>query len=213
MSTALSTLVQDVQAYVYGCPQPVIINALRLAAIDFCKKSEAWKYRPAAQNVVINVSHVVIPLPEDSEIHGYGDVKYNGGEITFLDWDTVTGYDPAFPSITGTPSNFTYQQDLGTLYMYPVPNESLAGSLLVMVILKPTITATTLDTVIATRYKEAIVSGAVQRLSMMDKMVWYDPKKALLHGKIFLAGVADAHSEAKTDFGAKMRRVAVRKFR
>lgn len=210
---AFSTLLPDMQVFVHGCPQPVLINALRLAAIQFCRDSESYKYRPAVQTVTVSVPSYTFTLPTDSEIHGYADVKYVGNSIKFDDWDNVTVRDPAYPTIEGTPANFTYQQDLGTLYLVPVPDVTTTSALLVSLILKPTITAAGLDSVLMDRYKETIVSGAVQRVSIMDKEVWADPKKALLHGNLFRRGVMDAYSEAKTDFGAKAHRVEIRKFR
>ena len=205
-------MVQDAQGYVHGCPQPVLVNALRYSAIQFCRRSEAYKYRPPTQNVLAGTANYVFALPTDTEVHGYADVKYDGNSITFNDWDNVTVSDPAYPSIQGTPGTFTYQ-DPNTLYLVPVPDTAVVSGLLVSLVLRPTLTSAGINTALATRYWEAIIHGAVQRVCLMDKMVWSDAKKALLHGKLFLAGVSDAYSEAQSDFGAQNSHVKIRKFR
>jgi hypothetical protein len=209
----LSSLVQDVQGYVHSCPQPVILKELTLSAIDFCRRSEAYVYRPIVQDVTVAVPSYTFTLPTDTEIHSYKNVQFNGSAISFTDWDIVTIKDPAFPSVPGTPANYTYKNVSMPLYLVPVPDTTIPSSLLVTLALRPTITATTLNDFLLTRYKESIVSGAVRRACLMDKMVWYDPKKAALHGAIFNSGVNDANSEAESDFGNFPRRVKIRKFR
>jgi hypothetical protein len=80
-------------------------------------------------------------------------------------------------------------------------------------ILRPTITAAGLDSVLMSRYKEPIVHGTVRRLCIMDSKPWTDLGKAKLHGGLFNNGIADAHSEAKSNFGATADHVQIRKFR
>ena len=41
---AFSTLVQEVNASVPGCPQPVILRELRKAAIRTCERTLFWRY-------------------------------------------------------------------------------------------------------------------------------------------------------------------------
>jgi len=212
-NTVYSTLFPDIQAYVASCPQPTLLNALRLSAIEFCRRSEAYKYRPPVVTVVANTPNYLPVLPTDTEIHGYADVKYDGGRITFMDWDDVTTRDPAYPSETGTPGNFTYQSVTGPLYLYPIPSTVPTTGILLSLVLRPTITSSGLDSDLISRYKETIVHGAVKRVCVMDKQVWTDVGKAKLHGGLFNAGIADAHSEAKSDFGAVANRVQIRKFR
>jgi hypothetical protein len=211
-NVAFSTLFQDVQTYVRGVPQPTILNAMRLAAVEFCRRSEAYKYRPAVIPVTANTANYTPTLPTDTEIHGYASVLYNGKPLDFLDWDTVTARDPAFPSVTGTPGNFTYLTP-DTVYMVPVPSVAPTTGLQLSLILRPTISASGLDSVLMNRYKEPIVHGTIRRLCIMDKQIWTDLAKAKIHGALFNAGISDANSEARTNFGATQDHVQIRKFR
>lgn len=211
-NTAYSTLFQEVQGYVVGVPQPTILSAMRLAAVEFCRRSEAYKYRPATITVTAGLSSYSPTLPSETEIHGYAQVLYNSGKLTFLDWDTVTDQDPAFPSIAGTPGNFTYQA-VSTLYLVPVPSVAPDVGLQLSLVLRPTVSANGVDADLMARYREAFVHGTVRRLCLMGNKTWSDPAKAKLHGALFNGVVTDAHSEAKSNFGATADRVQIRKFR
>lgn len=145
------------------------------------------------------------------------DLATGAPELPFMSWENALALDPAFPSITGTPSSYTFQQNStsppATLYLVPMSDTTYPKALQAGLILRPTVAAAGLDSYVLNRYKDAIVYGAASRLCLMSKQIWSSMKDAQLYGQLARKGINDAYSEGLTANGSGVQTVQIRKFR
>jgi hypothetical protein len=142
-----------------GCPHVAAIFALRQAAIAFCEQSLVWTYAHPDIPVVVDVDQYEFDPPDGAIVHAVTYSSFNDTEIDtnvkqddmhIKDWRKQTG-SPKY--VLGSPSFLTL-----------VPKPDVAGTLKLIVVLKPDTDATGIDDDIFREYREPIVHGALSRL-------------------------------------------------
>jgi hypothetical protein len=212
--TLYSAVVKDVQPYVPNCPHPMIVDALRGAAVELCRTAEVYKYMPAEIPIVIAQNAYTPVIPDGTKIIKYVLFRLNESDLGFSPWERVVNSDDQFPGVaadTGTPALFTFG-DPNTIYVYPTPDTLLDVGIITDVRLAPTDTSTGLDSVVMDEYRETIVDGAIRRLAGIPNKTWTDMQLSSLRGNLFRRGVTDAYHRAHTSNSATDQRVQLRKF-
>lgn len=196
MATALSAFTPYIAPEVPGCPEPLIDDAVRRAAIEFCDKSRALRERVAV-NTVASQDYVTLAPTGGDVAHLY---KLMVGDET-LDPTTRTDFDE--DGDTGQPLEY-YVEPPNTLRLYPVPDAIYA--LVAHVAVKPDRDATTLDDVLYNNWRDEIAAGAKARLMLMSKQPWYNPDDAAVAQGIFQSAIdRAAHKRATGNVGAPIR--------
>lgn len=79
MSTAISAMLPTLRLFAEGCDDPVLTTLLRLAAIEFCDKTDYVRYLPAAIPVAPNVHSYAVAAPDaENVISSIITAKYDG---------------------------------------------------------------------------------------------------------------------------------------
>lgn len=196
MATALSAFTPYIAPDVPGCPEPLIDDAVRRAAIEFCEKTRALR-EAVSFNTVADQDYVTL-APTGGDVARLYKVMYGDEEL-----EPTTRFDFDEDGDTGQPLEY-YIEPPNTLRLYPVPDAIYA--MVAHVAVKPDRDATTLDDVLYNNWRDEIAAGAKAKLLKMSKQPWYDQAAADTAKTDFQAAIDKAaHKRATGNVGAPLR--------
>lgn len=173
-----------------GCPDFVLIEAVRYAAREFCRDS--WFLRRTL-SVSLNPGQ------------GYYDLVIEGGaeEVIGVDAVTLQGaplqpLDPKeVPQKPGKPRGWMYLPP-ATLELapYPAPDATGLEPVLVSVIVQPIADADSLGDDLVRQFDHALADGAVARVCALDGAAWSSPDLSARHGLLFHTAKMNAKGKA-----------------
>jgi hypothetical protein len=109
MATSIATMLPTLRLFAEGCDDPVLTTLLRLAAIEFCDKSDYVRYLPADIPIAPNLhSYAVAPPDGESVVSSVIRAAYDGVPLPvrtrrevdlemsggYTDWTTLTADRP-----------------------------------------------------------------------------------------------------------------------
>jgi hypothetical protein len=187
-TTALSELLPLIRQHVPGCPNPLIVQELRMASIEFCERTKMWREEFA---VTFDAQdHEITPF-NYAVIHEFEVATFDDGSGTEFGLMPVphmmSNAQDRDVSTTAQPIYITQPYpDTVTLIPYG------EGTVTIQAIMKPisrprygVVDATTwqarinvLPTFILDRYGETLATGALGRLMAMLGKRWSEPNMA-----------------------------------
>jgi len=200
---ALSTLVPDVQVAIPEIPSFVAERQLLRATRDFAEATRAWRV-----NVQISVTTTVPAvnisglLPANTELVDVVSIKNTGGGAPLVprtyawldkntsDWHNDTDLNAKWYVLDGNNS----------VRFVPTPSTTVAALYDARVAVKPLLTATVIDDIVANKYDEVLVHGALSKLYLLPRKPWTDNALAQYHQTMFLASFPAARTEAAEEF-------------
>jgi hypothetical protein len=159
-----------------GAPKHVVIKAIRDAVIEFC--DESGIVRRTLPNVVVSagVTTAVLTVP-------------NNERICRVQSLTVEGYNQVL-------TTKDYLLDVATIkFTNPVVTDA---TLIPVVSVKPTRSATECDDILYEDWSLAIEYGAIAVLQMMSGRDWYNPQSAAVNETQFRKFINKAKHNART---------------
>lgn len=194
---ALSDFLIEVRPHVDGCPDPVMENAVRNAAIDFCVNSKMWRYDLDHISVAPNVPAYDLGPPTNSVIAEVLSAEYDGNPIYPKPKEDLDREVPGWRGgLTGTVVGYFLSPDKATMTLVRTPARAIANGLIVEAALKPSRAATVLESWIFEDHLETIAIGARWKLYAMKGMKWESAGKAESCERDFLKRCADAATVA-----------------
>lgn len=196
-----SSLVKEVLPYVPLCPDSLVEQHLRSAAIEFCERSKAYVLDMDPFNTISGVYEYDFEIPSGTEVHQILYMTHDGKdmdpisprslELNYPDWRDRTGNPHVY--LQKTPTSF---------WVVPVPSGS--KQIITSVALKPSRSSSNIDTTIANSYRDGLVYGALYRLLRMPKREWTDIGAAQEYGYQFGLEIRQAELRARGgDLGVK----------
>ena len=189
------------------CPQPSAEAYLRLAAIDFCRRSFAWiETQAAALLDATDMPHTITP-PADAKVAkvlsmvmdgvapGLEESSVRSEELYTNDWRTATG----------TPLRFI-EAARGVVSVVPLP--LVETSFVVTAAFVPNEAAAGIPDAIYDEYGSTIISGAIYMLAIIPQNPWTSGDLAALHKRMFESGIDDASINYSTNYAAQSMNVA-----
>lgn len=187
-TTQFSAFLPSIMIDVLGCPDILVEREIRNSAIDFFRRSQAWRAQLDPISVAANVDTYDIEQ-YGSAVEKIIDVFYTGIQLTPKTYGEINAQrklaiatalgitsDSVLPSV-----KFYAQQNPSQIVLYGMPDASYVDGLLIDAVLVPTRTSTGMDSVIADRYWDAIVHGAKHRLMIVPGKPWTDANLAAWH--------------------------------
>lgn len=163
-----SDLYQDILPHVPGCPEPLLDDAIRRAAVQFCRESHIWIEQISNVYVFKNVTRYSLDIPEGSEVIALSNIETESGNGE-IQWPSVNVYGlMTFKSMTTN------------------------ATLSVWVVLMPSQDATGLPDRIGLHYREALIEGALAILQAIPGRDWSAPNFVQMHKMAFQQGIVDA---------------------
>ena len=184
-----------------GCPEVLVIQVVRDAAIDFCTRSNFIQRDHDPITALAGVSNYDLDPPIGQLVVKVMKCWYKNYELTPVAPDYINA--PAFYNATiddavplgAEPSMFT-QKDERTFSVYPIQTMTTANALTLRVSLKPTRASTSCEDSLFEDYADVIAHGALSRLLASPGKAYSNPSLVVMHAAQFMAGVNEARQRA-----------------
>jgi hypothetical protein len=146
----------EVRVYFPDMPEPVVLGAVRNAAIEFCEKSLYWTYEHDPISAVADLTEYEFDLPEDTEVAKIIDGWYDDHVLVFASEERLQGqFQTPWRQTTGSAA-FITQMDPQSFLLAPAPAENITDAIRLIVALKPTRDAPGIDDMFYSRWLEEI---------------------------------------------------------
>lgn len=184
--------------YVIGCPEPTLGMHVKLAAIEFFRRTLSW--REVLDSVPAEGFELVdIEPPSQTQVIKIKSVSVDGRDFPLV--ETTHGSEL---SRTDAGREFAFSRDNRTLAIYPI--QTAGTPVVAEAALAPSITANTLPDALAQQHMQDIAHGAIASLKRIPGQVFTDPAGAQEQQALFerrIATIAAKHSRGL--MAAKMR--------
>lgn len=184
--------------YVSGAPDPLIAHHVRLAAIDFCRRTSCYQ---ASLDPIASDGTVLVEIEADT---GLQIIKIKAVAVNGKDYPLVDSAGGLKLARANSPQDFCFTQDNQILQVYPAP---AAGVTVVLdAILAPTLTATGLINAVANAYMQDMAMGAIASLQRVPNQPFTDLNSSALMQAQYQARVSTTAAKvARGLMGGKMR--------
>lgn len=199
-----------------GCPRPTIIQHVRDAAIEVCKKTLAWRFEQDFVRLTPGVYSYDFDTPDYTEATGIISATVNGVPLVHMTQEELHSSAPMWPSADsstwGSPATIS-QIGIGTFVLEPVPDASLAYDVKMFLALKPTRDAVGMDNAVFDALEQLILHGALQHLLVLPNKPWSDRELATYHAKQYTFKTSSFRADAnlgasRSSLSVKMRPLA-----
>lgn len=194
MATTLFTaFLPEVAPFVADCPQVILVNAIRNAAIEFCERTLIWQTNIGAMDLAAGTGEYTIAVPADTQLVGILNAWYNNTLLIPKDQDGLARIFRLedWRSATGGPRYFI-RTSSSVMQVVPTPTVSETDVVGIRAALAPTRTATGVDSEIYEDYLIAIATGAKAYLYGMHGQTFYDPTLAMQLRQEFMVAIGAA---------------------
>lgn len=198
MLTTYQSLVDGGHLDINGVPEPVAINAMRKAAIEFCDRSRVWVMDHDAMTLIVGESTYAFEPNSGAVVARVEQAWVDGVDIdpttrldlqnSYANWTTVTG-----------PPTHYLQENTEEIILFPKPTS--AQTLTMKVTLKPSRRSTGIEGWLVEKYLEEIMHGAAWKLLEMPGKPWSDGAAAMYHKGAFDDAIATAKLAAAKSMG------------
>ncbi len=180
-----------------GCPEPVILQALKKTFRKFCQDTDAWREQLASIDLTEEQLNYDLASAFEADIRHIVEVRIN----------TEEGIEEGNVGALIKPSLYTYfpedtirletTYDAGTLLLDDSlePAEDVTDGLEVKVSIIPGINADEIDFTFLTHWSDAVIGGTIWWLMTMKDRKWSDPNRAPLFMLDYNRGVSRARGE------------------
>jgi hypothetical protein len=201
-----------VTPYALNCPDPLAINAVRDACIEFCDTTGWITYETDPQSILEDVSDYSFDLPEDTTLARILELYVDDVEMTPKSTDDLRAmYGTNWRTQTGSPHYYT-QLNTDEVVLVPQPTATVVDDLKMTVVLKPTRTSTTVDDSVFEWWAETIAAGALMRLLSTAGQPWSNPTDAAARERTFRLGMSEAKRRRQASLTRGPLQVQMRRF-
>ena len=214
-TVSFDAMVDDLSAFLPGCPSPTISRTARKVVTDMCQRAKVWHedFIPVPL-VAGNVSYPLLPPVAGAVCtditSGYIMVDGRKRDLTWQQLDAVQTRFPNWPA--GEPGEPQYMtlRSVGAIELAPVPNVN--GTLYLRGYLRPDRDATAWDAELYDEFHRVVFHGVLYELLLMPNRGWSDPKTGALHGRQWTQLLAAARDRSQRGFNTDALSVDMRPF-
>jgi hypothetical protein len=208
--SAWDDFIPFVLPYAPGCPDPTLEHHIRLAAIEFCRKTNVWQadLAPLVGDGVLRLFTMVPPT--EAQVAKLLGVAISDTYSNVVDAGIKQPLIGAQLVRDQTSETIAFTDDLATLTVWPV--QAVDASIVAKVALKPTMAATTLPSVLFGNYAQDIATGALSTILSMPKKDWTDMPAAGIAATTFRARMSVVARAVERGFAKSCRRSSTRWF-
>lgn len=180
---AWSVFMPDVLVHVPKAPDPLVHNALRAAAREFCGRTRAWRVWVSCTEAS---GVYTFTLPAGAQVVRFERATVNGKPLDTIPFTWPEADWRVHGSLL---DQGVISDDLAT---FRVTGQPVTGTLQAQVSLMPTRVASGVGDFVAERYLEGIAAGAAARLMSTKGADWYAPADSQLLRGAFDDAVSSA---------------------
>jgi len=198
-----------------GCPNPIIEQYVRDAAIEACERTLAWRYEQPMIRLTPGAYDYAYDTPTQAEVHAFLTASINGAQIEPVTLEQLHDMMPDWPSRDpnkrATPRYVT-QLDPDHFSVAPLPDDAVDYDIKMIVALKPLRTATGMDKTVLDELENVIMHGALQHLLVLPDRNWSDRELAAYHAKQFTFKLTERRARANIGASRSSLTVQMRPF-
>ena len=184
--------------YVMGAPDPVVAHHVRLAAIDFCRRTSCHQ---ATLDPVTSDGTVLVEIEADT---GLQIIKVKAVAVDGKDCPLVDAAGGLKLARAGSCQDFCFTQDNQTLQVYPAPVAGIA--VVIDAVLAPSLTSSGLNNLVASTYMQDIAMGAIASLQRIPGQAFTELNNSALMQLQYQARISTISAKvARGLLGGKMR--------
>jgi hypothetical protein len=187
---------------VRGCPDPVIDQALVLAARDFCARTLVWQVDTDATTTIADVSDYDFDINQQQEVVKFSSATLNGRDLPVIAENDLP---------TDWRANMAQQREctftLDRITFTIVPTPSAEVELTTKLIVQPSLSATGIEDSIYDQYARQIAFGAKAILMMANDKPYSNLPLAAANQSMFDQAIARAAIVRSRGYGQRRRRV------
>ena len=205
-SVTFDQFLPEIQPEVPGVPYPVVINAIRNACFDFCRRSLVWnEFQSQKAYTQGTAEYVLTPATGAQIVQVLSLIIDDGRLIPPGSTDETVQARPQWRTQEGLVEWFI-QPSPGVVHFVAVPNGS--GTFVPQVAYAPARDASSVDASLYDLYLEDIKYGALWKLKSIVGEPWADPAGAAYYADLFNRGIGRAVSERTRNNSRASLRVA-----
>lgn len=175
---ALSDFRRKTQHLVKECPTPIIDDAIRDSAIDFCDYTYTWREVVTPVRVRDGVSDYDIDVPLYGRLAKILYVSHSGIRVVPTTEKTLDTTEDGWRTSEAKVAQYYYLPNKETIRLAFIPTDSESRALSITASFKPTVDAIKLPDNLYDDNLEAVSHGALMRLFDMDGEKWANPEAA-----------------------------------
>jgi hypothetical protein len=189
-----------VQAVAAMCPQAVVIDHIRRAAIEVCERTLMFRMQTTL-NLNPNVFEYSYPnVPASTQVCAVFEAFINDRQLERLTLEQALERNPKWADVTKT-DDASEPRILSELtpekfVVLPMPDDSKTYTLRVFYALKPTRASTGLEEFIFNELEDAIFHHTLQNLLLVPNEPWTDGDLAAYHAKQYLFKLSERRARA-----------------
>jgi hypothetical protein len=204
---------REVVPYCPDVMELVALNAIRNAAIEFCRVSTIHRIDMTPISGVADQAEYTIIVPAGTQLVTPVQLYYSGVRLVPKSLEELNAFFhyQDWIDVEGQPAFYT-QLTPGTVTLVPYPTEDAADALTGRIALMPTPDAITVYDELYNRYLEDIAMGARSRLHYSFGATYYDPNIAEYCKSRFMTAIGNARARANTGQTRAITRVQYNRF-
>ena len=185
-----------------GCPEPLALQQLALAARDFCHDTHVIQVVTGPEAVVADEPTYTLTLPSQSELVQIERAWY-GNRLLSLIPSIDIGSPLAYAGQVGTTTRESgsplaaYTTNTTSISLDPPPDTSASLMLTVRFSVKPIVGATSVDDRLFDSWLDGVLNGALYRLCMLPAQPFSNPTLAVAALNLSRYYVSRARAEAR----------------
>lgn len=199
-SVAWDEFLPKVLPFVPGVPDEVAEDAIRIKAIELCRRARVWRVELDAIDIVANV-YLYDLNPGDGMV--VTDVV--GAELSRLPFpmktpDMLTDAWPGWKTATAQSPSCFYLENDRQIRVVAIPLLAAVGAITIRAAIKPAVDSDGIEQMIFEEYQETIGHGAVAHLLSIPNKAWTDGVESEKRERRYLNGITSARTRARKSF-------------
>lgn len=188
----IESLTPFIMPRVPGAAEPVVFDAIRRAAQEFCETTRLWRYDDSFE--ASGEPDEIMAAPVGSYIFEIESARFDGRPLEPIALTDLERLIQDWRSLDNAAPKYITQAEPDTVMLVPKG----AGKVDLTLTLKPSDDTELLPTWLIDKYSRAIADGAIAELMMMPGQPYSNPQLAGVHAQRFQARLA-------TLFGANIK--------
>ena len=209
------SVVNRLSPSVPGCPQPIVEQYVRDAAIEACERTLAWRYEQPSIRLTPGVHDYAYETPDDTEVHAFITATCNGKKLAPVTLEQMYDLFPKWPNQSSdeySEPRYVTQLDVDNFSVAPLPDASVKFDVRMIVVLKPLRSATEMDKTVLDDLENVVMHGALQHLLVLPDRTWSDRELASYHAKQFAYKLSERRARTNLGNSRASMRVQMQKF-
>jgi len=171
--TAIATMRSLIIAQIPAANDLLIDRTLIEVAREFCDYTRAWR-TTVSETVTADTLEVALTPPTDGELVDIVKATLDGNPLTKKTMEQLDEAAPKWRTDPKSGNYITLSDTQDEVLVAPISSTTYTSGLSVRAAWRPVLGATTLDTMLISRYSDALVHGTLGRLLSIPSTDWMD---------------------------------------